>query len=65
MIGPAVSATHGSGTMDVHLIPTPQYDVVDHMPVSGTMMHLSGLAYILLLEHGVRHYHFELKAESQ
>ena len=56
VIGPAVSSTYGSGTVDVHLIPTPRYDEVDHMPVSGTRMHLGGLAFILLLEHGVRHY---------
>ena len=34
MIGPEVSSTHGSGTVDVHLIPTPRDDEVDHMPVS-------------------------------
>ena len=55
MIGPAVSSTHGSGTVDVHLIQTPRDDEVDHMPVSGTRMHPGGLAFILL-EHGVRHY---------
>ena len=44
------------------LIPTPRDDKVDHMPVSGTRMHPSGLAFILLLEHGVRHYQFELTA---
>ena len=55
MIGPAVNSTHGSGTVDVHLIPTSRDDEVDHMPVSGTRMHLGGLAFILLLEHGVRH----------
>ena len=36
--------------MDVHLIPTPRDDEVDHVPVSGTRMHPSGLAFILLLE---------------
>ena len=41
-------------------MPTPRNDEVDHMPVSGTKMHISGLAFILLLEHGVRHYQFEL-----
>ena len=56
MIGPAVSSTHASGTVDVHLIPTPC--------VSGTMMHPGGLAFFLLLEHGVRHYQFELRAQS-
>ena len=52
MIDPAVSSTRGSGTVDVHLIPTRRDDEVDHMP--GTRMHLRGLAFILLLEHGVR-----------
>ena len=28
-------------------------------------MHPSGLAFILLLEHGVRHHQFELRAQSQ
>ena len=56
VMGPAVSSTHGSGTLDVHLIPTPRDDEVDHMPVSGTRMHPVGLAFILLPEHGVRHY---------
>ena len=56
MIGPAVSSTHGSGTVDVHLIPTLRDAEVDHMPVSGTMMHPGGLAFIFLFEHGVRHY---------
>ena len=65
MIGPAVSSTHGSGTVDVHIIPTPLDDEVDHMPVSGTRMHPSGLAFILLLEHGIHHYQFELRAQSQ
>ena len=65
MIGPSVCSTHGSGTVDVHLIPTPRDDEVDHMPVSGTRMHPGGLAFILLLEHGVRHYQFELRAQSQ
>ena len=55
---------HGSGTVEVHLIPTPRDDEVDHMSVSGTRMHPSGLAFILLLEHGVRHYQFELRAQS-
>ena len=58
MVGPAVSSTHGSGTVDVHLIPTPRDVGVDYMPVSGTRMHPSGLAFILLLDHGVRHYQF-------
>ena len=56
--GPPVSSTHGSGAVDVHLIPTPRDDEVDRMPVSGTRMHPNGLAFILLLEHGVRHYQF-------
>ena len=56
---------HASGTVEFYFIPTPRYDTVDHMPVSGTWMHLSGLALILLHEHGVRHYHFELRAQSQ
>ena len=60
-----VSSTHGSSIVDVHLIPTPREDEVDHMPVSGTRMPPGGLAFILLLEHGVRHYHFELRAQSQ
>ena len=51
--------------MDAHLIPTPRDDKVDHMPVSGTRMHPGGFAFILLLEHGVRHYQFELRAHSQ
>ena len=33
MIDPAVCFTHGSGTVDVHIIPTPRDDEVDHMPV--------------------------------
>ena len=65
MIGPSVSTTHGSGTVHVQLITTPRGDEVDHMPVSGTRMHPSGLAFILLLVHGVRHYQFELRAQSQ
>ena len=65
VIGPAISSTHGSGTVDVHLIPTSRDDEVDHIPVSGTRMHPSGLVFILLLEHGVRHYQFELRAQSQ
>ena len=65
MIGPAVSSTHGSGTVDVHLIPTTHDDEVDHMPMFGTRMHPSGLAFIILLEHGARHYLFELTAQSQ
>ena len=65
MIGPAVCSTHESGTVDAHLIPTPRDDEVDHMPMSGTRMHSGGLAFILLLEHGVRHYQFEPRAESQ
>ena len=56
---------HGSGAVNVHLIPTPRDDEVDHMPVSGTRMHPSGLVFSLLLEHGVRHYQFELRAQSQ
>ena len=48
---------HGSGTVDVHLIMRCRDKMeVNHMPVSGTRMHPSGLAFILLLEHGVRHY---------
>ena len=35
------------------------------MPVSGTSMHPRGLAFILLLEHGVLHYQFELRARNQ
>ena len=62
MFGPAVCSTHGSGTVDVHFIPTPRDNEVDHMSVFGTMMHPGGLAFILLLEHGVRHYQFELKS---
>ena len=65
VIGPTVSSTHGTGTVDVRLIPTPRADEVDHMPVSGTRMHPSGLAFILLLEHGVRHYQLEFRAQSQ
>ena len=65
MIGPAVSSTHGSGSVDVHLIPTPRDYEVDHMTVSGTRMHPGGLAFILLLDYGVRHYQFELRAQSQ
>ena len=65
MIGPAVCSTHGSGTVDVHFIPTPRDDEVDHMPVFGTRMHSGGLAFTLLLEHGVRHCQFELRAQSQ
>ena len=65
MIGPAVCPTHDSGTVDVHLISTPRDGEVDHMPMSGARMHLGGLAFILLLEHGVRHYQFELRAKSQ
>ena len=51
----SVCSKHGSGTVDVHLFPTPRDDEVDHMPVSGTRVHPGGLALILLLEHGVRH----------
>ena len=65
MIGPAVSSTRDSGNVDVHLIPKPRDDEVDHMPASGTRMHPGVLAFILLLEHGVRHYQFELRAQSQ
>ena len=65
MIGPAVCSTHDSVTVDVHLIPTPINDEVDHMTVSGTRMHPGGLAVILLLEHGVHHYRFVLRAQSQ
>ena len=54
MIDPTVCSTHGSGTVDVHLIPTHRDDEVDHMPVSGTRMHPGGLAFILLLEHVVQ-----------
>ena len=55
VIGPAVIYSHGSGTVDVHLIPTPRGDEVDHnfMPVCGTRMHPGGLAFILRLEHDV------------
>ena len=60
MIGPTVSSTHGSGTVDVHLIPTPPDGEVDHMPVSGTRMPPSGLAFTFPLEHGVSHYQVEL-----
>ena len=56
MIGPAVSSTHGSGTVRVPFIPTPRYDEVDHMPVSGMRMHRSGLVFIFHLEHGAPHY---------
>ena len=56
---------HGSGTVDVHLIPTSRDVKIDHMPVSGTRMHLSSLAFVLLLEHGVHPYQFELRAQSQ
>ena len=65
MIGPVVCSTHGSGNVDVHLISTPRDDEVDHILVFGTMMHPGGLAVIILLEHGVRHYQFELRAQSQ
>ena len=65
MIGPTVSSMDGSGTVDVHLIPTPRDDEVDHMPVSGLRMHPGSLAFIILLEHGVRHCQFELRAQSQ
>ena len=65
VVCPAVSSTHGSGTVDVHLIQTSHDDEVDHMPVTGTRLHPRGLAFILLLEHGVRHYQFELRAQSQ
>ena len=54
---------HGSGTVDVHLIPTPRDDEVDHMPVFGTRMHPCGLAFMLLL--GVRYHQFELRTQSQ
>ena len=63
--GPAVSSTRGSDTVDVELITTPRDDEVDNMPVPGTRMHPSGLAFILLLEHGFRHYQFQLRAQSQ
>ena len=59
MVGPAVSSTHGLGIVDVHLIQKPREYEADHMPVSGTRMHPSGLAFILLLENGGRHYQFE------
>ena len=42
--------------MDVRLIRTPRNDKFDHMLLSGTRMHTSGLAFIILLEHGVPHY---------
>ena len=48
VIGLAVCSMHGSSTVDVYIIPTPRDDEVDHMPVSGTRMHPSGLAFILL-----------------
>ena len=64
MIGPAVSYTHALGIVDVHLILIPCDDEVDHMPVSGTRMYPSSLAFIRLLEHGVHHYQFELTAQS-
>ena len=38
VIGPADSSTHDSGTVDVHLIPTPRDDEVEHMPMFGTRM---------------------------
>ena len=65
MIGPAVTPMHGSNTVDVHLILIHYDDDVDHIPGSGTRMHPSGLSFILLLEHGVRHYQFEFRALSQ
>ena len=65
MIGPAVMSTHDSCTVDVHHFPTPRDDEVDHTPVSGTRMHLGGLAFIFLFEYGVRQYQFELRAQSQ
>ena len=65
VVGRAVSSTHGSGTGDVHLNQTPRDDEIDHMPVSGTRMQPCGLAFILRFEHGVRHYQFELKAQTQ
>ena len=48
MICPAVCSTHDSGSVDVHLIPTPCDDEVDHMPVSGTRMHPGGLAFVTI-----------------
>ena len=36
VIGPALGSTHGSGTVDVHLIPTPRDDEVHNLPVSVT-----------------------------
>ena len=48
--------------LDKDLIPTPRDYEVDHMPVSGRRMHPGGLAFIPLLEHGVRYYEFELRA---
>ena len=56
---------HSSGAVDVHLIPTPRDDEVDDMPVFRKRMHPGGLAFILLLEHGVRHCQFKLRAQSQ
>ena len=56
MIGPAVCSTHDSGTVDVHLIPTPYDDEVDHMPMSGTRMHPGGLAFILYIHTYIRTY---------
>ena len=66
MTGPAVCSTHDSGTVDVRLIPAPRDNEFDHMQVFGTRMHPGGgLAFILLFEHGIRHYQFELRAHSQ
>ena len=60
MIGPAISSMHVSGTVDVQLIPTPRDDEFDHMPVSRTRKHPPSLAFIFLLEHGVRYFQFDL-----
>ena len=51
--------------VDVRLIPTPRDDEVDRTPVCGTRMQPGGPAFILLLELGVRHYEFKLRAQSQ
>ena len=39
-------------------------DATKTAEVSGTRMHLSDLAFNLVFEHGVRHYQFELRAQS-
>ena len=65
MIGRAVKSTQWSGTVDVNFIPAPYDDEIDHMPVCVTRMDPSNFAFILLLEHGVRHYQLELRVQSQ